>query len=312
MDSGPDLLPNAFFSPSKAKQQRAQAQDWQHVDTWLASKFQGRSIPQFERNEDTLKALLALVAANEKADEERDLLWNVQKEALSELHARKVFSKDLSGSTFVQADMKAKQAEISNLPIVNQITSSLTGDGKSSLDALSSLTATLNCSSPDAKSLASSLLAEIQTSHSLVQSLMQLQHLQARLESELLSLRSQLNEVRSQAFQPPMSLPRQTMEWNRNTKQLRAKLEEYESRLASLDSGDGPSSRELIKEVVAQEQQVSGMMERVQTLESQLQAYKGLPKTKNGARKEVQKFEKELVELQKRRDMLFEGLVEKA
>ena len=90
MDSAPDLLPSAFFSPSKAKQQRAQAQDWQHVDTWLASKFQGRSIPQFERNDDTLKALLALVAANEKADEERDLLWNVQKEALSELHARKV------------------------------------------------------------------------------------------------------------------------------------------------------------------------------------------------------------------------------
>jgi HAUS augmin-like complex subunit 1 len=90
MDSAPDLLPSAFFSPSKAKQQRAQAQDWQHVDTWLASKFQGRSIPQFERNEDTLKALLALVAANEKADEERDLLWNVQKEALSELHTRKV------------------------------------------------------------------------------------------------------------------------------------------------------------------------------------------------------------------------------
>jgi len=271
MDSAPDLLPSAFFSPSKAKQQRAQAQDWQHVDTWLASKFQGRSVPQFERNEDTLKALLALVAANEKADEERDLLWNVQKEALSELHARKVLHfEDLLRSTFVQADMKTKQAEISNVPIVNQITSSLTGDGKSSLDALSSLTAALNCASPDTKSLASSLIAEIQTSHSLAQSLMQLQHLQARLESELLSLRSQLNEVRSQAFQPPMSLPRQTMEWNRNTKQLRAKLEEYESRLASLESGDGPSTRELIKEVVTQEQQVSGISEQVQGLESQL------------------------------------------
>jgi HAUS augmin-like complex subunit 1 len=101
------------------------------------------------------------------------------------------------------------------------------------------------------------------------------------------------------------------MEWNRNTKQLRAKLEEYESRLASLESGDGSSSRELIKEVVAQEQQVSGLSERVQALESQLQAYKGLPKNKNAARKEVQKVEKELIELQKRRDMLFEGLVEK-
>ena len=218
----------------------------------------------------------------------------------------------LPSFTFVQADTQAIQAEISNAAIVNQITSSLTVDGKSSLDALSSLTATLNCASPDAKSLASSLVAEIQTSHSLTQSLIQLQHLQARLESELLSLRSQLNEVRSQAFQPPMALPRQTMEWNRNTKQLRAKLEEYENRLASLESGDGPAKRrELVKEVVTQEEQVSGMSERVQTLESQLQAYRGLPKNKNAARKEVQKVERELAELQKRRDTLFEGLVEK-
>lgn len=101
------------------------------------------------------------------------------------------------------------------------------------------------------------------------------------------------------------------MEWNRNTKQLRAKLDEYEGRLASLESGDGLASRELIKEVVEQEQQISGMNERVQTLESQLQAYKGLPKNKNAARKEVQKVEKELAELQKQRDTLFEGLVEK-
>lgn len=80
-----DLLPSALFSPSKAAQQRAQAQDWHHVDTWLASKYQGRSVPIFERNEETLKAFLALVAANEKADEERELLWSVQKEALGEL-----------------------------------------------------------------------------------------------------------------------------------------------------------------------------------------------------------------------------------
>ena len=83
-----DLLPSALFSPSKAAQQRAQAQDWHHVDTWLASKYQGRSVPQFERNEETLKAFLALVAANEKADEERDVLWSIQKEALADLKSK--------------------------------------------------------------------------------------------------------------------------------------------------------------------------------------------------------------------------------
>jgi len=103
MDSAPDVLPSAFFSPSKAKQQRAQAQDWQHVDAWLASKYQGRSVPLFERNEETLKALLALVAVNEKADEERDLLWNVQKESLSELQAQKVLI--INGLLLTKTDM---------------------------------------------------------------------------------------------------------------------------------------------------------------------------------------------------------------
>lgn len=79
------LSPTAFFSPSKAKQQRAQAQDWAHIETWLANKYRGRSIPPFERNEATLSALLALVAANERADEEAELLRRVQEEALREL-----------------------------------------------------------------------------------------------------------------------------------------------------------------------------------------------------------------------------------
>ncbi len=79
------LSPTAFFSPSKAKQQRAQAQDWAHVETWLSHKYRGRSIPPFERNEATLSALLALAAANERADEEAELLRRVQEEALKEL-----------------------------------------------------------------------------------------------------------------------------------------------------------------------------------------------------------------------------------
>lgn len=194
-------------------------------------------------------------------------------------------------------------------PLVGKITSSLTTEGKSSLEALSAVASTLN-SAPEPESMVGSAAMEIQTSHGLSQSMLQLQHLQARLESELLSLRSQLNEVRSQAFQPPMSLPRQTMEWNRNTKQLRSKLEEYENRLASLDAGGDGSASSLIEEITSSEGEVGALSEKVQKLETQLQAFKGLPKNKNAARKEVQRVEKELNDFQKRRDALFEGLVE--
>lgn len=103
MDSSLPLSPHfsLSFSPSKARAQRAQAADWHHVDTWLSSKFQGRSVPAFERNEDTLKALLALVAANEKADEEREILWAVEKKGLNEAEV---------SISFVQGDRKGTRS----------------------------------------------------------------------------------------------------------------------------------------------------------------------------------------------------------
>lgn len=82
MDS---LTPSDLFSPSKARQQRAQAQDWAHIDSWLSYKYSGRSVPTFERNEETLKALRELSTANERADEDRAVLERVEREARKEL-----------------------------------------------------------------------------------------------------------------------------------------------------------------------------------------------------------------------------------
>jgi HAUS augmin-like complex subunit 1 len=90
MDPTLDLTPTDLFSPSKARQQRAQAQDWAHIDSWLATKYAGRSIPTFERNDETLKALRALAGANERADEEQRLLERVEREALGELESVEV------------------------------------------------------------------------------------------------------------------------------------------------------------------------------------------------------------------------------
>ena len=75
----------SHFSPSKARQQRAQALDWEHVNTWLEKRFAPKPVPTFERNEDTLRALLELAAFNENVNEERTLIDNVHEEALKEL-----------------------------------------------------------------------------------------------------------------------------------------------------------------------------------------------------------------------------------
>src|SRR5579862_8401240 len=77
--------PGAIFSPSQARQQQAQAKDWNYIDTWLSAKYSSKSAPPFERNNETLKALLALASWNEGVDEERTLVAKVEAKALEEL-----------------------------------------------------------------------------------------------------------------------------------------------------------------------------------------------------------------------------------
>jgi len=291
MEPNLDLLPSALFSPSKAAQQRAQAQDWHHVDTWLASKYQGRSVPQFERNEDTLRAFLALVAANEKADEERDILWSIQKEALA----------DSKGHDSNSVDPTSSKA------ILSTLSDSLTPEAKASLDALATTAVTVDATSADPEGIAQTLITQTQTSQALSQTLLRVSSLQRRLENELMALRSQFNELRSPAFQAPLSLQRQTLEWNRNTKQLRTKINEYTERLASLEEKDSG----LIEDVVRRERNVTELAEKVKQLDAQVSAFKGLPKDRDAARREVEKAEKELEQLQSKRDKMFEALVQK-
>lgn len=78
-------LSDALFSPSKARQQQAQAKDWIFVDSWLSRKYHPKPVPAFERNEETLQSLMTLVAFNERADEERALVERVERQALKEL-----------------------------------------------------------------------------------------------------------------------------------------------------------------------------------------------------------------------------------
>lgn len=81
-------LSDALFSPSKARQQQAQAKDWIFVDSWLSKKYHPKPVPSFERNEETLQALMTLVAFNERADEEQTLVDKVERQALNDLEEK--------------------------------------------------------------------------------------------------------------------------------------------------------------------------------------------------------------------------------
>lgn len=85
-----NLTPQDLFSPSKAREQRAQAADWAQIDTWLSYRYSGRTVPSFERNEETLKVLRELMMANERADEEVTMFQRVEREACKELEEDEV------------------------------------------------------------------------------------------------------------------------------------------------------------------------------------------------------------------------------
>lgn len=294
------LTPTDLFSPSKARQQRAQAQDWAHIESWLSYKYAGRSIPNFERNEETLKALRALATANEHADEERALIARVEREALKELEETDTPSSDTH--------------------ILDTISAHLTPEAQRNLTALANTSVALDTPDADPETLAHALIHHTTTSASLSTHLDSLHTLQSYLTTHLTTLRTDLSTLHSPAFSTPASLPRQTTDWTRQTKHLRTKLREYEDRLSSLTpatttgSGAGrppePASAAGIAQLVEQEAALGELRARVEELEGQVRRFRGLPMEKEAARREVRRLEAEAETVKRRRDGLFEGLVD--
>ena len=90
----------SHFSPSKARQRRAQAKDWEFIEFWLEKKFAPKPVPSFERNEETLRALLELASFNDAADEEAALISEVHEVALKELQEQEQVSSTDSNELF--------------------------------------------------------------------------------------------------------------------------------------------------------------------------------------------------------------------
>ncbi|KAK4464236.1 hypothetical protein QBC42DRAFT_171749, partial [Cladorrhinum samala] len=191
--------PGAIFSPSIARAAASAAKDWSYIDAWLARKFPNRpSPPDFERNPDTLRALLALASANESADEERSLLFNLESSALAQLSSP-------PPSTPLQTARHS---------ILSSISDSLTREGSTALTALAQLSLILPAASSSSSSpstttssttttLLSALPSEIiklqLTLDSIEQSLCRLETLTAHLAS----LTLQHQSLSSSLDQPP-------------------------------------------------------------------------------------------------------------
>jgi HAUS augmin-like complex subunit 1 len=198
---------------------------------------------------------------------------------------------------------------------------SLTLDGEQALDALASTAVVLNTPTANAETMAHALIQHTMTSQDLTNQLAHIQTLQGYLTKQHAILRAQLNALGTNpAFVAPSNLQRQTTEQIRQAKHLRTKIREHEDKLSSLQSNQSrtmtPGSKhigsaEAIGEMLEQQQALDELRERVDSLESEVDEFAGLPADREAARKEVGKLEVRLDEVRRRRDELFENLVGK-
>ncbi|KAG0647361.1 hypothetical protein D0Z07_7126 [Hyphodiscus hymeniophilus] len=283
------LSPSAIFSPSVARQQLAAAKDWNYIDAWLSTKFAGKT-PPFERNNETLKALLALAALNETADEERDLLAQVEAKAL--------------------ADLQAKQDADPNAQILRSIDEALTREGHMSLDVLCTMSVAMNQPIPDMEKIGRGILDLQVAAYDLEQASERVTILENHLNKELKNINHLIEELKSDAYRPSADLTKQTIDYQRKTKVLAAKLPELRDKVASLSANASPKFT--IQDVKVEEEKFKDLMATVRDLEAQVKSYHGLPQDTDLARLELESLRSELRDLSRQRDNMFEGLVERA
>ncbi|OIW26811.1 hypothetical protein CONLIGDRAFT_489013 [Coniochaeta ligniaria NRRL 30616] len=286
----------AIFSPSVARAAASAAKDWNAVDSWLASRL-GRAPPPFERNADTLRALLALVSANESADEERDVLCRVEADALAEITAaEEARSQDDGGLDSVRED------------VLSLIESSLPREARQALDALASSAVELGLSADvDAVTIGqrlASLQAEIFT---LSQAADRVAVLRRYIEAESERMGAAVRELRDdESYRPPPDLAKQNLEIQRRVKAAAAALPK--TRKSDATREDTLLTAEQVRE---EEEEFLALLTRRNELDAQIRSFQGLPPDTDAARRELESLRDELRQVTRRRDAVFEGLVER-
>lgn len=316
------LPPSApvIFSPSVARAAASAAKDWSYVDSWLLSKYAPLQlkVPAFERNPDTLKALLALTAANEAADDSRQQIADMESATLAKLNNQD-HSSPSSSTTSKSASKTYQEAK---LALLSAISSSLTPTGKESLTSLSQLFQTLSLppSQADPLHLASSLLSLSTELNNLEQAQQRLDLLSSHIARATASIEKLLVQLRRDSgYSPAAGLAKENLEVQRRIKMLAAQtLPQLRERVTSLASAvaasgtDGEVGGEMVTvEQVRREQEAYlELLRQKHEVAAQVGAFQGLPPDTEQARRELEGLREELRLLASRMDEVFEGLVE--
>ena len=286
MDDDAQWMAAGLFSPSKARQQEAQAKDWLYVDEWLRQQYAPRRAPTFERNDDTLQALMSLVAANERADEQRDLVDGLEQAALDEAKERQV---DDQRDNIYQAIMVTMDPTVAD-----------------SVRSLAKAAVELNTGSMQPMAIATSLIDVTNKQFALSQQLARTEALRKMVGSERANIQELLNEVTGPSFVAPPDLQEKIAEWTRGSKHLKSKLNEYSDRLAASQVTVPHPDIKTVEDKRADNQ---ALRLRIDQLNKTLSVFRGLPLDPTDARTEVDDAKTRLLALVAQRDRMFAELV---
>ncbi|KAL4993390.1 hypothetical protein BDV10DRAFT_179304 [Aspergillus recurvatus] len=285
-------MDSPLASPAKARQAAIQAKDWAYVNSWLSRRYAPNPVPKFEKNEDTLRTLLALAAANEAADEEAAMLHHAREQTIEGFKARE------------KTEVKQK------VELLDMVEHCLDETGVRDLEDLSETVAVLGALGTSTKDVGQSIVELTKEEFETREQMQRVEMLHNYLTRELVTLREQLEEFKSNpAFEMPANLPALTAEWTRGTKLLSAKVSEYKDRSAALERNSNKGAT--LEEVMLEEEEVGRMMDSVKSLEARIETFHNLPKDITSARAEYRELEAELNRLIQARDSMFENLADR-
>ncbi|CAG8190798.1 unnamed protein product [Penicillium olsonii] len=288
-------MDSPLISPAKARQAAIQTKDWAYVNTWLNRQYAPKPVPAFERNDDTLRVLLALAAANEAADEEVSLQQQAREEALQAYKSREEFQ-------------RKDPHEQQKAQILDEVEMCLDDRGRRDLNDLAESAAALgNTLNPNPGDLGQSIVELTVEEFEAQEQIAKVDTLHRYLQQELSRLQTEFDELRSNvAYETPVNTQKLTSEWTRGTKTLAIKVAEYQDRIASLEKvqSKGPN----IEELVAEEEKVIKMREMVRSLQGRVRAFRELPKNIPAARAKCKDLENELGRLTQQRDSMLGSL----
>ncbi|KAI8627558.1 hypothetical protein F5Y19DRAFT_171342 [Xylariaceae sp. FL1651] len=317
----------AIFSPSVARAAASAAKDWAYVDAWLRRQYANlgrdpndnnrttRRPPAFERNPDTLDALLALIAANEAADEERDRLADLEEAALEEVRAaeeEKMRRRREGGEENTAAEQATLHADLLAEDLLHAIDDGLSKEGRTALDAMADVALALDLAADPSPARLGHRFVELQgRAHETDQLVHRVGMLRSYLDAESARTKSLLEELRHGAeYQVDPHVGEQNAELERMIEDVSSKLPGLRRQVGTLEKTVGIPPL-TVEEVRRDEEAYLDLLSKKKDLDAQVKAFAGLPPDIEAARAELETLRTQLRDATERRDAHFEMLVER-